>query len=212
VLAVSLGKGHAVQFAQPLTEVDSLLSRLRLILALLVVGGVALAALLGRLVAGAAVQPLKRLTKAAEHVAVTSDLSGRIEPSGEDELGRLAGSFNAMLDALERSMGALDASVHAQRQLVADASHELRTPITRLRTNIEILQQQGEYMDPDERQRLLGDVVEQIEQLTLLMNDLIDLARGDEPHADAEEVRLDLLVGEVADRARRRAPETPLPT
>jgi len=210
VLAEALGKGHAVQFAQPLTEVDSLLSRLRLILALLVVGGIALAALLGRLVAGAAVQPLKRLTNAAEHVAVTRDLSGRIEPSGEDELGRLAGSFNAMLDALERSMGALDESVHAQRQLVADASHELRTPVTSLRTNIEILQQQGEYMDPDERQRLLGDVVEQIEQLTLLMNDLIDLARGDEPHADAEEVRLDLLVGEVAERARRDAPETPL--
>ena len=183
---------------------------LRLILALLVVGGIALAALLGRLVAGAAVQPLKRLTKAAEHVAVTQDLSGRIEPSGEDELGRLAASFNAMLDALERSMGALDASVHAQRQLVADASHELRTPITSLRTNIEILQQQGEYMDPAERQGLLGDVVEQIEQLTLLMNDLIDLARGEEPHADAEEVRLDLLVGEVAERVRRRAPETPL--
>jgi two-component system sensor histidine kinase MprB len=210
VLAESLGKGRAVQFAQPLTEVDSLLSRLRLILALLVVGGIALAALLGRLVAGAAVQPLKRLTKAAEHVAVTQDLSGRIEPSGEDELGRLAASFNAMLDALERSMGALDASVHAQRQLVADASHELRTPITSLRTNIEILQQQGEYMDPAERQGLLGDVVEQIEQLTLLMNDLIDLARGEEPHADAEEVRLDLLVGEVAERVRRRAPETPL--
>jgi two-component system, OmpR family, sensor histidine kinase MprB len=210
VLAESLGRGRAVQFAQPLAEVDNLLSRLRLILALLVVGGIALAALLGRLVAGAAVQPLKRLTKAAEHVAVTQDLSGRIEPSGEDELGRLAGSFNAMLDALERSMGALDASVHAQRQLVADASHELRTPVTSLRTNIEILQQQGEYMDPSERQGLLGDVVEQIEQLTLLMNDLIDLARGEEPHADAEELRLDLLVGEVADRARRRAPEIPL--
>jgi two-component system sensor histidine kinase MprB len=210
VLAESLGKGRAVQFAQPLTEVDSLLGRLRLILALLVVGGIALAALLGRLVAGAAVQPLKRLTEAAEHVAVTQDLSGRIEPSGEDELGRLAASFNAMLDALELSMGALDASVHAQRQLVADASHELRTPVTSLRTNIEILQQQGEYMDPAERQMLLGDVVEQIEQLTLLMNDLIDLARGEEPHADAEEVRLDMLVGEVAERARRRAPETPL--
>jgi len=210
VLAEALGKGHAVQFAQPLTEVDSLLSRLRLILALLVIGGIALAALLGRLVARAAVQPLKRLTNAAEHVAVTRDLSGRIEPSGDDELGRLAGSFNAMLDALERSMGALDDSVHAQRQLVADASHELRTPVTSLRTNIEILQQQGEYMDAEERHRLLGDVVEQIEQLTLLMNDLIDLARGDEPHADAEEVRLDLLAGEVGERARRDAPETPL--
>ncbi len=133
--------GRAVQFAQPLTEVDNLLSRLRLILVLLGLGGIALAALLGRLVAGAAVLPLKRLTQATEHVALTQDLSGRIEPVGEDEIGRLATSFNAMLDALERSMGALDASVHAQRQLVADASHELRTPVTSLRTNIEILQQ-----------------------------------------------------------------------
>ncbi len=210
VLAEPLGKGHAVQFAQPLTEVDSLLARLRLILALLVVGGIALAAVLGRVVAGAAVLPLKRLTRATEHVALTRDLSGRIKPSGDDELGRLASSFNAMLDALELSISALDASVHAQRQLVADASHELRTPVTSLRTNIEILQQQGPDMDPDESRRLLSDVVEQIEELTLLMNDLIELARGEEPRADAEELRLDLLVTEVVERARRRASSTPL--
>jgi two-component system sensor histidine kinase MprB len=210
VLSEPFGKGRAVELALPLSEINSLLSRLRLILVLLVVGGVALAALLGRLVAGAAVQPLKRLTKATEHVALTQDLSGRIEPSGGDELGRLAGSFNAMLDALERSMSALDASVHAQRQLVADASHELRTPVTSLRTNIEILQQQGQNMDPEDSRRLLDDVVEQIEELTLLMNDLIDLARGEEPRSDVEEVRLDLLAGEVLDRARRRAPDTPL--
>ncbi len=210
VLSEPFGAGRAVQLALPLTETDSLLGRLRLILALIAIGGVALAALLGRLVAGAAVQPLKHLTQATEHVALTQDLSGRIEPSGEDELGRLAGSFNAMLDALERSMSALDASVHAQRQLVADASHELRTPVTSLRTNIEILQQQGKDMDPEESGRLLGDVVEQIEELTMLMNDLIDLARGEEPRADAEEVRLDLLAGEVLERARRRTPDTPL--
>ncbi len=106
-----------------------------------------------------------------------------------------------MLDALERSMGALDASVHAQRQLVADASHELRTPVTSLRTNIEILQQ-AQTWTTEERRRLLSDVVEQIEELTLLMNDLIDLARGEEPRADAEDVRLDSVVGEVVDRAR----------
>jgi two-component system, OmpR family, sensor histidine kinase MprB len=205
ILAEPLGSGRVLQLAQPLTEVDTLLSQLRLILALLAIGGVALAALLGRLVAGAAVLPLKRLTQAAEHVALTQDLSGRIEPVGDDELGRLAASFNAMLDALERSMSALDASVHAQRQLVADASHELRTPVTSLRTNIEILQQ-AEDMDTDERRRLLNDVVEQIEELSLLMNDLIDLARGEEPRADAEEMRLDLVVGEVLDRARRHAP------
>jgi two-component system sensor histidine kinase MprB len=209
VLAEPFGRSRVVQLAQPLTEVDSLLSRLRLILALLDIGGIALAALLGRLVAGAAVLPLKRLTQATEHVAVTQDLSGRIEPVGDDEIGRLARSFNAMLDALGRSMSALDASVHAQRQLVADASHELRTPVTSLRTNIEILQR-AENTDRDGRRRLLSDVVEQIEELTLLMNDLIDLARGEEPRADAEDMRLDLVVGEVVDRARKHAPETPL--
>jgi two-component system sensor histidine kinase MprB len=210
VFAEALGHGRAVQFAQPLSEVDSLLGRLRLILGLIDAGGIALAALLGRLVAGAAVQPLKRLTRTAEHVAVTRDLSRRIAPGGQDEIGRLAKSFNAMLDALERSMTALDASVHAQRQLVADASHELRTPVTSLRTNIEILQQQGRDMDPEEQDRLLGDVVEQIEDLTLLVNDLIDLARGEEPQLDTEEIRLDMLVEEVIERARRDASATPL--
>lgn len=209
ILAEHVAPQRAVQVAQPLTEVDTLLRHLRLILTLLVIGGIALAALLGRLVAGAAVLPLKRLIQATEHVALTQDLSGRIKPVGEDEIGRLATSFNAMLDALEESMSALDASVHAQRQLVADASHELRTPVTSLRTNIEILQQ-AEDMNSGERRRLLNDVVEQIEELTLLMNDLIDLARGEEPRTDAEDIRLDLVVGEVVERARKHAPSTPL--
>jgi len=209
ILSEPLGHGRALQLAQPLTEVDSLLSQLRLILALLDGGGIALAALLGLLVAGAAVSPLRRLTRATEHVAATQDLSGRIEPTGSDEIGRLATSFNAMLDALERSMGALDASVHAQRQLVADASHELRTPVSSLRTNIEILQHQWD-MDRGERKRMLSDVVAQIEELTLLINDLIDLARGDEPRMDAEDVRLDLVVAAVVARARRNSPATPI--
>jgi two-component system sensor histidine kinase MprB len=208
ILTEHIAPGRAIQVAQQLTEVDRLLSRLRLILALLDIGGIALAAGLGRLVAGTAVRPLKRLTQATEHIALTQDLSGRIGLVGEDEIGRLATSFNAMLDALERSMNALDASVHAQRQLVADASHELRTPVTSLRTNIEILQQAPD-MDLEERRRLLSDVVQQIEELTLLMNDLIDLARGEEPHVDAEDMRLDLVVGEVVDRAHRHTPTTP---
>ena len=205
VLSEPYGRKRALEIALPLTETDSLLGRMRLILVLVVIGGIALAALLGRLVAGAVVQPLKHLTRTTEHVALTRDLSGRIEPAGEDEIGRLASSFNAMLDALEQSMGALDESVHAQRQLVADASHELRTPLTSIRTNIEILQQQGAQMSPAEQSRLLGDAVEQIEDLTHLVNDLIDLARGDEPYGETEDVRLDLLVEEVVGRARRTA-------
>jgi len=209
VLAEPLEPGRVLQLAQPLTEVDSTLARLRLILVLLDASAIGLGALLGLVVAGAAVGPLRRLSQATEHVALTQDLSERIEPVSEDELGLLARNFNAMLDALERSMGALDASVHAQRQLVADASHELRTPVTSLRTNVEILQQTPD-MDPAERQWMLGEVVGQIEELTLLMNDLIDLARGDEPGAETEDVRLDLIVSEVVERARKRAPRTPI--
>ncbi|MHB8532020.1 MAG: sensor histidine kinase, partial [Solirubrobacteraceae bacterium] len=208
VLAEPFGNKRAVEIALPLTEVDSLLSRLRLILALIVVGGIALAALLGRLVAGAAVAPLRQLSRTTEHVALTQDLSERITPGGEDEIGRLAASFNAMLDALEHSMSALDASVDAQRQLVADASHELRTPVTSLRTNIEILQQKGRQMTAAEHHRVLAEAVEQIEDLTRLVNDLIDLARGEDPKADVEDVRLDLLIEEAAERARRRAAPT----
>ncbi len=209
ILAEHLAPGRVVQFAQPLSEVNELLSHLRLILVLLSLGGILLAALLGQLVARAAVQPVRRLTRAAEHVAETQDLSGRIAPTGDDEIGRLAISFNAMLDALEVSMSALDASVHAQRQLVADASHELRTPVTSLRTNIEILQHAPD-MDGPERERLLDDVVEQIGELTLLMNDLIDLARGEQQRADAEDVRLDIVVAESLARAQRNSPATPL--
>ncbi len=209
ILAEHIAPERAVQFAQPLSEVDELLGHLRLILILLSLGGILLAAALGQLVSRAAVAPVRRLTRAAEHVAETQDLSGRIAPTGSDEVGRLAVSFNAMLDALEASMGALDASVHAQRQLVADASHELRTPVTSLRTNIEILQQ-ADDMDAQERALLLGDVVDQIEELTLLMNDLIDLARGEQEDRGAEDVRLDAVVLEVVERTRRNSPTTPI--
>ncbi|HWX44037.1 MAG TPA: HAMP domain-containing sensor histidine kinase [Solirubrobacteraceae bacterium] len=210
ILAEAVLPGVAAEFAQPLTETDHLLRHLRLILALIALGGIALAALLGRLVADAVVAPVGRLTRAAEHVARTRDLSGRIATGGPeevghaDEIGRLAVSFNAMLDALERSMNALDASVHAQRQLVADASHELRTPVTSLRTNIEILQQ-APHIDPLQREELFAEVVDQIEELTLLVNDLIDLARGEEPPAETEDVRLDEIVAEAVERARRHA-------
>ncbi len=211
ILTEPLRTGYALQLAQPLTSVDRLLRRLRIILALLVVGGIALAALLGRLVAGAAVAPVKRLTAAMEHVRRTQDLSARIGPNSEDEIGLLADGFNSMLDALQESIGALDASVHAQRQLVADASHELRTPVTSLRTNIEVLRQRPD-LPAAERERMLDDVVEQTEELSALMNDLIELARGERPAGEREDVRLDLLVGEAVERARRNSPETPFQT
>ncbi|MDQ4149322.1 MAG: HAMP domain-containing histidine kinase [Actinomycetota bacterium] len=198
VLTTPFGRGVALQVARPLDEVDQVLARLVGILAALAVAGSVMAAGLARVVSSTALTPVRELTEAAEKVATTKDLAHRIAAGGSDELGRLASSFNAMLEAL-------DASVKAQRQLVADASHELRTPLTSLRTNIEVLSK-AESLSIEERQKLLADVVGQLDELTALMADLIDLARGDEPELEMEDVRLDLLTMDSVERAKRNWP------
>ncbi len=174
------------------------LEKIGLFLLLIAAGGVVIAAGLGLVVARAALAPVTRLTETAEHVTETRDLSQRIEVSGRDELSRLAVSFNTMLAALEES-------TRAQRQLVADASHELRTPLTSVRTNIEVLA--GDRALPSgERGRLLSDVVEQLGEMTTLIAELIELARAEQQIAEPEDVRLDLLVTDAVERARRNRP------
>jgi two-component system sensor histidine kinase MprB len=196
--------GFAVQIARPLTEVDESLGRIRFYLILIALGGIAVAATLGLAVTRAAVAPVRRLTEASERVTETGDLSERIESRGQDELSRLASSFNTMLAALEQS-------TQAQRQLVADASHELRTPLTSLRTNIEVLAGNRD-LPAGERERLLHDVVEQLGEMTTLIAELIELARGDQPLAEPEDVRLDLIAADAVDRARRNRPNVTFTT
>jgi len=199
VLAVSGAEpGYALLIARPLTEVDEALGRLRLVLLLVALAGIAFAGALGLVVSRAALAPVRRLTQTAETVTETGDLSQRIEVEGRDELSRLATSFNTMLAALEDS-------TRAQRQLVADASHELRTPLTSLRTNIEVLAGAHE-LPAEERERLLSDVVEQLEEMTMLIAELIELARAEQQSAEPEEVRLDLLAADVLERVRRNHP------
>ncbi len=196
----------AIQLGRPLGPIDHVLSDLRLILFLLLLGGIAIAAVLGRIAAKRVLSPLAEVTKTAQLIGETDDLSRRIAVHADDEVGQLATRFNEMLGRLERSRAALDDSVHAQRQLVADASHELRTPVTSLRTNVEVLLAGGE-LDDEDRERLLADVVEQSEELSALVGDLIELARGDLPPSSTEDVRLDGVVEESLARARRNAPE-----
>ena len=205
VLTVALPGGRAIQLVRSLANVDSTLSRLKLVLVLLCAGGTMLAAILGRLFSRRVIQPVSDLTAAAEHITQTEDLGRRIEVPGDDEVGRMALRFNTMLDTLEGSRRALDDSVHAQRQLVADASHELRTPVTALRTNIEVLLA-GDELPQDDRRRLLEDVRAETEDLSALITDVIELARGDEPLSGVEDVQLDALVTEAVQRARRRRP------
>ena len=197
VLTAPLELGGAIQLARSLESTDAVLARLRWVLLALVVGGIALAALLGRLAARHLVAPVARVSDAARHIAETEDLGRRIEVASADEVGQLAARFNAMLDTLE-------GSIAAQRQLVADASHELRTPVTSLRTNIEVLAENR--LEGAERSRLVADVQAQAEELSALVADLIELARGDQPSPVREDVRLDALVAEAVERARRHAP------
>jgi two-component system, OmpR family, sensor histidine kinase MprB len=205
VLTAAVGRDGAVQFARSLEGVDDVLARLRIVLALIVAGGIGLAALLAWLVSRRVIAPITELTEAAEHVSETDDLSRRIEISRGDEVGRLATRFNAMLDTLRGSREALAASVEAQRQLVADASHELRTPVASLRTDIETLIEHP-YLLADDRVRILTEIDRRIEELGALIADVIELARGDHPDGAVEDVRLDELVADAVVRMRRMAP------
>ncbi len=200
-LHLSLGPGAAVQVSRPLGEVDQSLNRIGIYLILVALGGIVIAAGLGLVVARAALTPVTRLTTTVERVTETQDLSERIDVDGKDELSRLATSFNTML-------GALEESTRAQRQLVADASHELRTPLTSVRTNIEVLAG-DRTLPPEERRRLLSDVVEQLGEMTTLISELIELARAERQQVSEtrEDVRLDLLVSDAVERARRNRPE-----
>ena len=203
------GSGYAVQIFRPLSEVNRTLHRITIFLVLIAAGGMAVAAALGLIVSRAALAPVRRLTATTEAVTETRDLSQRIESTGtsNDELGRLATSFNTMLGALEESN-------RAQRQLVADASHELRTPLTSLRTNIEVLAR-ADRLAPEERERLLDDVVEQIGEMTALIGELIELARESRPDVVVEpagDVRLDLLTADAVERTRRNRPNVAFET
>ncbi len=189
--------GGAVQVARSLEEVDSQLNRI--LVALIVVGGVgvALGGALGAVVARTALVPIARFTGRTERMREEADLSERMDVVGDDELARLARSYNATLDALE-------ASAEAQRHLVADASHELRTPIASLRANIQTLGD-ADRLPPTEREQMREDIVGELDELTSLVGDVVELARGSKPARQQDDVRLDEIVAAVVDREARRA-------
>ena len=198
LLTEGAGAAGAVQVARPLNETDAVLHRVVWILVAMGIAGVALAAGLGQAVARSALAPIRRFTDRTETIASSpGDPSQRIDVERDDELGRLAVSFNTTLDALERS-------VEAQRQLVADASHELRTPIASLRANIQVLED-ADRLSAADREALRADIVAELDELTALVSDVVELARGAKPEQVHDDVRLDLIVTAQVDRAQRRA-------
>ncbi|MGV0744873.1 HAMP domain-containing sensor histidine kinase [Mycolicibacterium sp. XJ870] len=200
VLAVHLANGSSLLISKSLAPTGQVLRRLGTVL--LIVGGlgVAVAAIAGGAVARAGLRPVGRLTEAAERVARTDDLRP-IPVVGSDELARLTEAFNMMLRALAESR-------ERQSRLVSDAGHELRTPLTSLRTNVELLmasQAPGAPRLPeDEMAGLRADVIAQIEELSTLVGDLVDLTRDDVGGATPEAVDMSEVVERSLERVRRR--------
>jgi two-component system sensor histidine kinase MprB len=193
--------GVALVLAQPLDATKQTLERLALVLILISGSGVLVAALAGTAVAQAGLRPVQRLTQVTERVARTGDLRP-VPVSGDDELARLGHSFNTML-------GAVAESQERQRRLVADAGHELRTPLTSLRTNLELLLSAeapgAPRLSDQDRMEINNDITGQLDELTQLIGDLVELAREDAGQTTWEHVELIDVVEQALDRARRRA-------
>jgi two-component system sensor histidine kinase MprB len=190
--------GTALIIAQNMGTQERVLKRLGAVMLLFGLAGVIGAAAAGWAVARNGLRPVRRLTRNVERIARTEDLQP-LPVEGDDEIARLATAFNDMLVAVS-------ASRERQRRLVVDAGHELRTPLTSLRTNLDLLLQADASggLDAAARAELLEDVRGQIEEMSTLVGDLVELAR-DEPLAPVvEQVDLAEVVDRAVARARRR--------
>jgi len=202
VISVPYDDGRAMVIAQSLGPLNTTLGKLSVVLFVISGIGVLVAAAAGTAVARTGLRPVQRLTEATERVAMTGDLRP-IPVTGDDELARLTQRFNAMLAAVADSQ-------ERQRRLVADAGHELRTPLTSMRTNLELLlaseRPDAPTLSDQDKAEINADVRAQLDELTTLIGDLVELAREDAPQVVHEPVDLVEVVERALDRARRRAP------
>ena len=162
--------------------------------AITALGGVGLAVLVAGSVlawrlAGGVLGPVRTVTTTARSISETS-LEQRIPEQGSDEIAHLAATFNDMLDRLERAFD-------AQRHFLDDAGHELRTPLTIIRGHLEVLPD-----DPPARQRTLELVLDEVKRMGRMVDDLILLAKSDEPDfLRVEPVDVEALTNELHAKA-----------
>ena len=210
VLTVPAGEGRALQIAHSLADVEDVLRQLLTAAIAFAAAGVLAAPLAGAAVATGALVPLRRSSEIAERVRRTGDLTHRVNARGSDELASFARSFDAMLDELESMVAEVERARRMQRQLVADASHELRAPLAALRANVEVLSLVSDAVA--DRGALLADTLAGITELTTLVGQLIDLAREDQRVHERAPVQLERVVAEEAERIGRRYPAVDLVT
>ena len=191
-----------LQVARSLADVEASLRQLRAII--LVGGGAIVFAAMGLayIVAHAGLLPLERLAQSAQRIGLTQDLSRRVPQAGaNDEVGRLAMTFNAMLDRLQGSYARVAEALAAQRRLVADVSHELRTPLTVISGNVALLRDIPD-LPPEERKAALDDIAAEAERMSRLISDMLALARADAGQTvRRERVDLNAIAADVCRQA-----------
>jgi len=193
-LAVPLASGGetagvfvTVNFLQ--AERDAIHADLR-VQAMVVAAAVALATIIAWLTAGRLMRPLRTVTDTARNIT-DKGLSQRIPVETDDEVGELATTFNQMLDRLE-------VSFESQRAFIDDAGHELRTPITVIMGQLELM---GD--DPDDRQRTLAVVNDELQRMARIVEDLLLLAKAEQPNfIQTESVELSDFTTEILVKAR----------
>ena len=195
--------GQTIQLARSIADVQATLRTAGLLMIVLVAGAAVVAAVAGRLVAVTGLRPINRITRAATRIATTQELVGTIPADGDDEVAQLGQAFNRMLTALDHAQ-------QSQRELIEDAAHELRTPMSSLRTNLELLIHAGTRLSDADRQALLSDLHRQGIELSNLVTDVVDLARAKAADKPAEPVDLVVLTADAIDRARVRSPQARL--
>jgi two-component system, OmpR family, sensor histidine kinase MprB len=202
VMSTTVAGGRLLRLIQPLDRVEATLSRIAWLLAAIAGAGVAAAGALGWVTARAGLRPVDRLVAAAEEVAATKDLAHRIAVTGgaHDEVARLAASLNAMLAGLEGARA-------QQRELVENAGHELRTPLATLRNDLGLLVSAEQHPErplaPADRERVLRDLEAEAEALSALVEEVVDLARGEVEPEPLLETDLRAVIDRAVDRAVR---------
>ena len=201
VITMAFPDGGAIQLARETGEADRVLDGLRIRLLLIALTGIVVAAAVGFALATRIVRPIRRLTTTAEHIAATRDLTTPVPAAGSDEIGSLSASFTTMVESLAESQD-------QQQRLISDASHEMRTPLTSLRTNLELLAR-AELAAPgslsaEDRRAVIDDLQFETGELTALLTELVELATDRAGGEESVPVDLTVLTSGVAERARRR--------
>lgn len=200
VLAKRYSDGTTVVLAQNMGATHDLITALGSVLLVICLLGILLSIVAGALVSTTGLRPLVRFQRAVDRITQTDELRP-IPVVGNDEVAQLTVSFNEMVEALQESRV-------RQIRLIADAGHELKTPLTSIRTNIELLlmvSRSGLTMPEQERMDIKSDVIAQLDEMSTLVNDLVDLARndGDDPAATGE-IDFDDVIDAALERVKRR--------